>query len=237
MDCELCLDQLSAYCDGQLDENEMNTVKAHLESCESCQEEYEALQYMIEVLKQPVVVEMPQALHEQMMAKIKSEGKPVVKWKGYFKGGSLIAASLIMALCITQGSSLWWHQEQLTQGMEKISQSAALNETAESEMNDQSIAVATVEDSLPSLAKGRMVEGVFSEWQIETQDQAATCDFLIDFCETHHLMGYVEDGVFIIEAVEDGKALEKALNDLAFVEKVKIIEASGENIKISMIEP
>lgn len=44
MDCERCADDLTAYLDGELPDAKKLEVKSHLQTCQSCREEYRSLE-------------------------------------------------------------------------------------------------------------------------------------------------------------------------------------------------
>ncbi|MGL4738107.1 MAG: anti-sigma factor family protein [Cellulosilyticaceae bacterium] len=108
MNCEKCLENLSAYIDHALSSSELDAVAKHLDECPVCQEEYLQLVQILSMVSD-MEVYVPAGFHEALMTRIKEEknvasstndsGKVIRlqsrRW-GYWAGGA--AAALILGM-------------------------------------------------------------------------------------------------------------------------------------------
>ncbi|MBP1926081.1 hypothetical protein J2Z76_001945 [Sedimentibacter acidaminivorans] len=108
MNCNEIKDMLSLYIDGELDENEKKTVEEHVGICESCRNELEQYQKIINVLQNLIEEEPPKGyckrLHEKLL-KAKQQKKISARSK-WVKYGSIAAAFVLVVSVIYVSSNL-----------------------------------------------------------------------------------------------------------------------------------
>lgn len=73
MKCNECIEILSAYLDGQLSEEEVKVVEAHLAECKLCQKTLNHLKLIISGLHNSEEVEVPEPFHQDLMERLKNE--------------------------------------------------------------------------------------------------------------------------------------------------------------------
>jgi len=67
VDCNKCLDNISLYIDGFLDEEDRVSFENHISSCEKCKKELHATEILVEYLKNIPLEELPEGLHANIM--------------------------------------------------------------------------------------------------------------------------------------------------------------------------
>lgn len=101
MNCRECMDNLDLYIDGALSEAEEKALEKHIEECESCKEEYEALAGIIAGLQSLEEEALPEGFDESLREKLEQISLPVSqtsKRRGLkpYTWMSYIAASLLV---------------------------------------------------------------------------------------------------------------------------------------------
>lgn len=110
MNCETCLENLSAYIDHALASSEMEAIENHLKGCPECHKEYGLLKSMVTWVGSLEEVELPTGFHEKLMMRIETETEAqaakkqtatkVVKFRShkwiYWAGGA--AATLLIGM-------------------------------------------------------------------------------------------------------------------------------------------
>ncbi len=105
--CELFMEDVSAYFDGELDESSAEKLKAHLSSCEKCRELYKSLEDLSLVIKESAE-EPPSDLHQKIMQRIEAEGSVSQKSGGKIlnlnkklrRSGMWIGAGVAAVICL-----------------------------------------------------------------------------------------------------------------------------------------
>lgn len=107
--CDNVRDQLSAYLDGELAENERREVHAHLDGCAACREELAELRSMIDTLRALPRVPAPPELAGRVRAAIEREGSTsnvvrVMRWAfPESQGQRMLAAAALVGLATLVG--------------------------------------------------------------------------------------------------------------------------------------
>lgn len=108
MNCIEIKDMLSLYIDGELDENEKKAVEEHVSTCESCRNELEQYQKIINMLQNLIEEEPPigycKRLHEKLLkAKQQKKVSSRSKWVKY---GSIAAVFVLVISVIYVSNNL-----------------------------------------------------------------------------------------------------------------------------------
>lgn len=108
MNCNEIKDMLSLYIDGELDENEKKAIEEHLRICESCRNELEQYQKIINMLQNLIEEEPPigycKRLHEKLL-KAKQQKKVSTRSR-WVKYGSIAAAFVLVISVIYVSNNL-----------------------------------------------------------------------------------------------------------------------------------
>lgn len=101
MKCRECLENLDLYIDGELSEAEKKAVENHIEECESCKAEFEALSGIIAGLQSLEGEPLPEGFDESLREKLEQISLPVSqtsKMRGLkpYSWMAYIAASLLV---------------------------------------------------------------------------------------------------------------------------------------------
>lgn len=97
-DCERAISMLNEYIDGELQKNEAEFVRLHIESCSDCKNAYNELKKINELINE-APIEAPKELSVLVMDKIRSEKKRDAK--KIFKIGSLVSAAAILVVLVS----------------------------------------------------------------------------------------------------------------------------------------
>jgi len=122
MHCEAVRDNLQAYLDGQLPPDETQAIETHLETCGACAEELALLRQVDDALATVPVLEEPQGLALQVMARVRAEPLPTfrLRWEDAVVSiafaGAATAPMVVLLLLWPQDSTLpaaylqrlWW---------------------------------------------------------------------------------------------------------------------------------
>ncbi len=111
--CDEYLDDISLYVDNMLDDNKINKLKEHMNSCEECKQTYENLVFIKTTLQDMEDIDFPENLHENIMSKIEetkaselsnnSQGKII---KVNFSKQVAYAASIVALLVVFAPSAV-----------------------------------------------------------------------------------------------------------------------------------
>ena len=89
MRCEQARQLMNAYVDREINDQELNKLNVHLDSCESCTVEFEELKYMVQLMGEIDLKELPlgfeEELHEKLILaaqEVKAENRVNEKQKG-----------------------------------------------------------------------------------------------------------------------------------------------------------
>jgi len=109
MNCRQVEENLSAYLDKALPDEEMDLIKNHLESCPACREEYSALEKTVLMLSELEDIAPPALFRSELRQKLKEKNKKRFSLQGFVPGWLKnvrgyhlmpIAAALIIMLVI-----------------------------------------------------------------------------------------------------------------------------------------
>ncbi|HXE30387.1 MAG TPA: zf-HC2 domain-containing protein [Terriglobales bacterium] len=75
MGCEELIEHLSAYLDGDGEAGHRLELEAHLHSCPVCRSLVDTCRQTIRVFRGQALPELPAALHERVMARVRRENK------------------------------------------------------------------------------------------------------------------------------------------------------------------
>lgn len=103
MNCRECMDNLDLYIDGAFSEAEEKALEKHIEECESCKEEYEALAGIIAGLQSLEEEALPEGFDESLREKLEQISLPVSQtskrrglkpytWMAYIAASLLVLA-------------------------------------------------------------------------------------------------------------------------------------------------
>ena len=70
MNCEQAKQLMNAFVDNELNDQELNKLNAHLDSCESCTVEFEELKYMVLLMGEIELKELPKGYEEELHEKL-----------------------------------------------------------------------------------------------------------------------------------------------------------------------
>lgn len=102
-----CIDvqvMLSVYIDGECTQQEQEEIKAHLEQCEKCREEFNALKALLSKLNDIKEFEVPEGFHQELMQKLQPmmpSNKSKKKWYANLRQFSAIAAGLVLIVTLS----------------------------------------------------------------------------------------------------------------------------------------
>ncbi|HKA20986.1 MAG TPA: zf-HC2 domain-containing protein [Blastocatellia bacterium] len=101
--------QLSAYCNGELAGNQMESVRAHLRVCSRCQKEYEEIKFGVNLASQLPLATAPQELWSEIEAILDQRSRrPIVEQKnpkfGFtFSWYRVAAVAAVLLIVVTIG--------------------------------------------------------------------------------------------------------------------------------------
>jgi len=110
MECEQCMDELTAYLDGELSEARTGQVKAHMASCPSCAAELQALKEAAEFVESRVHgVELRPELWQGIRGRISGveAPEPVVGLIGFIEIHRWTAAATALGATFALAIGLW----------------------------------------------------------------------------------------------------------------------------------
>jgi len=110
MECEQCMDELTAYLDGELSEARTGEVKAHTASCPSCAAELKALKEAAELVDSRMpAVELRPAVWQGVRGRISSmeAPDPPVGLIGFIEMHRWTTAAAALAATFTLVIALW----------------------------------------------------------------------------------------------------------------------------------
>lgn len=110
MGCNEVRKQISLYLDGQLERQDGEGIKAHLDGCPSCHEYYKSIMDIKEFCNTLVPKEIPIGFHDRLWSRMKKEGgiKLSKKRRGMGIAIGLAGALLVIALGIGILNSVRW---------------------------------------------------------------------------------------------------------------------------------
>ncbi len=73
MECKDYFELMNMYIDEEISEADKNKLIKHIESCESCKQEFEELKEMVNILREEPLSELPLGYHKELMEKINNE--------------------------------------------------------------------------------------------------------------------------------------------------------------------
>jgi mycothiol system anti-sigma-R factor len=77
MDCDDCVDRLFAFLDTELSEDEVKTIRAHLEGCDDCEPEYVLEARFLERLRECCTSDVaPAELRQRVILRLRSASPP-----------------------------------------------------------------------------------------------------------------------------------------------------------------
>lgn len=76
MDCKLCIDELDAFLEGTLPEARRLSVEEHLNSCEECRRNYNAMRMANEVILEEKLIRSNPYLSTRIMSVLNEEMQP-----------------------------------------------------------------------------------------------------------------------------------------------------------------
>lgn len=97
MNCDKAAEAMSAELDGELNEQERLRLREHLQTCPDCRELYEQLRLSQQAFSE-AQSELPDRLHESVMAAIRNEKKRSARRPLYIAFSAGLAAVLLLAL-------------------------------------------------------------------------------------------------------------------------------------------
>lgn len=124
---------LSCYLDGELSEAEAAAVKAHLETCDACQAEYEAMRETVALTRCLAEAEAPTSIMQNVSEFLSSEvheapiSAETLRLRRIRNGISAAAAALVL---ITGVSLLWPRLSRVQESLDKVENSLPTREDA-----------------------------------------------------------------------------------------------------------
>ena len=70
MKCEQAIQMMNAFVDGELNELELKKLTQHMDSCESCTVEFEEIKYLVQLMGEMDLKELPMGFEEELHAKL-----------------------------------------------------------------------------------------------------------------------------------------------------------------------
>ncbi len=108
MECKDYFELMNMFIDEEISEIDKNKLIKHIESCESCRQEFEELKEMVNMLREEPLSELPANYHKELMEKINNENnnnviifKPKKNKNNIYRYFGLVA---VFALFIVGGS-------------------------------------------------------------------------------------------------------------------------------------
>lgn len=115
-DCEFVRQQLSAYIDGMLSDNEQAEISKHIAGCENCRGEYEFLQAISESAVTLPRLKVSDELHNRIMQTVlETPRKPVPKRPLWKLVSAAAATAAVIAVSVVSFSSLPGHPDLTTE--------------------------------------------------------------------------------------------------------------------------
>lgn len=107
MTCVQIEEMIQDYIDEQLSEEQVQTMKSHIDTCDACREYYDLMVEMVGSLNALEEVEVPEGLHQSIMDSVQAQ-MPLVKTKGKFNyrrfmkpAMSVVAAAFLLFVVFT----------------------------------------------------------------------------------------------------------------------------------------
>ncbi|MCD4814269.1 zf-HC2 domain-containing protein [bacterium] len=102
MDCQECNELLPLYVDQSLTQEEIESIRSHLESCSHCAQEMEIFTRSFNAVKNLKCVEAPDGFHERFQARFRKECWPGLRlsfW-GSLSLGTVAAAAAVLLVVV-----------------------------------------------------------------------------------------------------------------------------------------
>ncbi|MEW6515876.1 MAG: protease complex subunit PrcB family protein [candidate division FCPU426 bacterium] len=100
MDCRECYELLPLYVDHNLSASEISEIKAHLELCQPCSQEFAKLEATVNMVCGLSCVEAPSDFHQRFMARFNRECKPSRSWNMWGTMALSTAAAAMVLLMV-----------------------------------------------------------------------------------------------------------------------------------------
>lgn len=254
MNCNECIEKLSLYIDHMLNEEEEKALMAHLDLCETCRREYEALRDMVSWLGEIEEPTLPEDFHETLMERIKKEQKVVPMkakpFKWHYPAGvvaTFLVGFLVFSTSISKNSSARSETAQEPMAMaapeEKSmaleGESKATTEDTKSDVAPQLAYAAESEvesrsqkDELHETGRAENNEQVTPRtWEVTITDEQVFLEALRGYLEEQQVNYTLEQGAVVITQ-EDDEALLAWLNAREEVNAVHVTKEAGSSLKL-----
>ncbi|MEN8904583.1 MAG: zf-HC2 domain-containing protein [Clostridiales bacterium] len=106
MKCQSASNLLMRYIDNELNDLEKLELEHHIKDCRSCCKEFEAMEYMIEMIDLKEDISPPDNFEELVMGKIKNENS-ISKYKKINYQKHIIFLAALFTLMIVTYKTLW----------------------------------------------------------------------------------------------------------------------------------
>ncbi|MGL4800127.1 MAG: anti-sigma factor family protein [Cellulosilyticaceae bacterium] len=190
MRCNDYNEQLSAYLDGALSEEEAHALTTHLETCENCKETLAALQVIQKELQSIDGIQVPASFHDHMMAKVREESSqvpnetPKAKQIAFKKIRHLwpVAAAAVLVLVINQNTPKQTMPLHETQGNSSY---MAIEEAPTPVQAEENIGVMEMKKMPATLSATPTMDRGASEvvWSIQVEDTELFGDEMMEWLE------------------------------------------------------
>lgn len=254
MNCNECIEKLSLYIDHMLNEEEEKALMAHLDLCETCRREYEALRDMVSWLGEIEEPTLPEDFHETLMERIKKEQKVVPMkaktFKWHYPAGlvaTFLVGFLVFSTSISKNSSArseTAHEPMAMAAPEEKSmalegESKATTEDTKSDVAPQLAYAAESEvesrsqkDELHETGRAENNEQVTPRtWEVTITDEQVFLEALRGYLEEQQVNYTLEQGAVVITQ-EDDEALLAWLNAREEVNAVHVTKEAGSSLKL-----
>lgn len=104
-DCKNIQELIPLYLDNMLSDEENDTVRTHIETCDVCKAEYELMASIMQTAASLPEIDVPEGFHEKLMEKVKAEAEAkkerkafALPWKkvsGFAAAAAVIAVSVV----------------------------------------------------------------------------------------------------------------------------------------------
>ncbi len=247
MKCHECINQLSAYLDNMLTQEERQEVEQHLAGCSSCQEELEILEAIVHQVNGLKDMPVPTSLHEEIMRRIQEEQnmpQKMVWFRPWMTYVTSTAAILLIVIFFFENPLMMPKTASDTAKAEMMLEAPSEESTL---FRDQGIMASEAvkkeaENAVEAVpfakSESRMVnEALIEEWEITAPDKFKLLEVLRAYVINNEIKAeYLPDELnpesIMLYEFPNRDELYTRLMEITNAVKIEKKEAEGENLKI-----
>ncbi len=248
MKCHECIEQLSAYSDHMLTQEEQKEVEMHLKVCPSCREELEILKEILDKISTLQDVEVPDTLHGSIMKSIykdKETKEKNMRLKRWMKYSVSIAAALFIVVVLIDESQIVNYKKSESAKAESVADVRMqenimlADETINSEYKTAQAPDSLEnidEQSIGILQSREIQEELLEVWEVITPEKEKVLELIKEYIGNYELQyQYLLDevpGKIIIYQIKNKEELFNKIIQISSITKINKKELEGEDLEI-----